>query len=252
MIYIVRHGERADDTLSKVEKAKIIADYDPHLTELGVLQSEAAGKEILKFTEEVSQREKLNSKSLKYIVVSSPFLRCVQTAATIARTLGPEKVYNNKLYLEPGASEILMENWFKPTILDDLLVKKLNKEELPPLVGTDFTWGVEEGKSIIDPIYPEGAQTFFLRFQYFFKYIRDWFLDNFSGKDYALVIVTHGFAVKAALQTALKFSYSQGIEFTCITGFYYDCANRNRDKPLSFVTQYAEHIRNLTMPTPKL
>lgn len=45
MIFILRHGERADDS-SEEEFNKIEIQHDPHLTEVGKKQAEKAGRVI--------------------------------------------------------------------------------------------------------------------------------------------------------------------------------------------------------------
>jgi len=81
MIFFLRHGERADcvdfDELSKIE-----ISVDPHLTELGKLQARYSAYELRKMTEDHIKE------NTKYFIISSPFLRCIQTASEIALALG--------------------------------------------------------------------------------------------------------------------------------------------------------------------
>ena len=44
-VILLRHGERADDA-EEIEKNKIVIKFDPHLTELGHLQSKQSGNEL--------------------------------------------------------------------------------------------------------------------------------------------------------------------------------------------------------------
>lgn len=45
MIFLIRHGERADDS-TNYEKAKIVLDFDPHLSSNGEVQAKKTGKYI--------------------------------------------------------------------------------------------------------------------------------------------------------------------------------------------------------------
>ena len=89
-VWVARHGQRIDqadgdwwETASR--------PHDPYLTELGMRQAEAAGRELASQGVDDS-----------YIVYSSPFLRCVQTAQAIARELGV-----GTIRIEPGLAELL-------------------------------------------------------------------------------------------------------------------------------------------------
>lgn len=64
--------ENPAETLEKIE--------DPHLTQRGKLQAFAAGQKI---------EELIEPRGIKKIkVVSSPFIRCLQTAQEVCRKLG--------------------------------------------------------------------------------------------------------------------------------------------------------------------
>lgn len=251
MIYVVRHGERGDDAIDPTEKEKMIAEYDPHLTKLGFLQAQAAGKEILRFTDDFTAKANLKTKDLKYIVVSSPFLRCIQTAANIVNSIGLDKIYNGKIYLESGASEIMSKKWFKETINEDLLIKKLNKEELTTMIGAEYTWGLGPEKVIVQPQYPEDFQQFCDRFETFYNAVKDWFLETFPSEEYALIIVTHGYGVQCVVELNTEFDLTKGTDFTCISGFYYPDAKATREKPITFVQQHAEHITKVKITESK-
>lgn len=71
MIFAVRHTERAD-RIPKPPPVKI--PYDPHLTETGLVQARRTGKKILETIDAHIEPDEI-------IIYTSPFLRCVQTAA---------------------------------------------------------------------------------------------------------------------------------------------------------------------------
>lgn len=90
-IWLVRHARRRDfDDPQWAATAR--RPHDPPLSEPGRVQAERLGRWL--FGEGVGQ------------VYSSPFLRCVETAAPLVERLG------RRLYLEPGLSEWLNREWF--------------------------------------------------------------------------------------------------------------------------------------------
>ena len=93
-VWVVRHGQRIDqydgDWWLTAERP-----HDPYLTELGEQQATAAGEALVRASARVD------------VIYSSPFLRCVQTAARCAKALGISKIR-----IEPGLGELLMADWF--------------------------------------------------------------------------------------------------------------------------------------------
>ncbi|KAL1515902.1 hypothetical protein AB1Y20_002516 [Prymnesium parvum] len=104
-VCVIRHGEREDYAcLARgVNWVALHADarpWDPPLTPTGVRQGHALGAAL---------PPRLESLSLPPItrVVSSPLLRCVQTAAAAAAALGVPR-----LALEPGLAEAMLPQWY--------------------------------------------------------------------------------------------------------------------------------------------
>jgi len=92
--WIVRHGERIDvvepDWLQTTSRP-----HDPPLTEHGGQQAAATGAHLQQLGDRVDY------------VYTSPFLRCVQTAALIAKSIGVP------LRVEPGLCEWLNGDWYE-------------------------------------------------------------------------------------------------------------------------------------------
>lgn len=109
MIILIRHGERADSVTS--EHSKVLCEYDPPLSSLGELQSELTAK-CLKLLEK------------EIIIVSSPFLRCLQTANIIKSQI--PNAFKNTIYIEETISEILHPAWFDENVIEKLEVNKGN------------------------------------------------------------------------------------------------------------------------------
>ena len=83
--FILRHGQRADHT------AKATYDFadkppDPVLTPLGMQQATETGKYLKKYLKELEKKE--GRKFDKVIVVTSPFVRSMQTAGRLSKEMG--------------------------------------------------------------------------------------------------------------------------------------------------------------------
>eukprot|EP00730_Choanoeca_flexa_P015683 TRINITY_DN7255_c0_g1_i3.p1 TRINITY_DN7255_c0_g1~~TRINITY_DN7255_c0_g1_i3.p1 ORF type:complete len:419 (+),score=120.41 TRINITY_DN7255_c0_g1_i3:118-1257(+) len=130
MLFVVRHGQRADESQGEVFReffANTTRPYDPPLTSLGIEQAQDAA-EYLK-----QQHAKYQFKH----VLSSPLLRCVQTSAIIAAEL------ELPLVLVPGLAEcvkaarrlgITQESTFDTTANFKAELAKLNLKHTPELI----------------------------------------------------------------------------------------------------------------------
>ena len=86
MIAILRHGEREDDSTNRKRRSTI--GYDPSLSELGEEQARMTGRYI---SEEYLSKENSHLRNnLK--IISSPFLRTLQTAVIIAREVKCQRI----------------------------------------------------------------------------------------------------------------------------------------------------------------
>ncbi|EME28307.1 phosphoglycerate mutase family protein, putative [Galdieria sulphuraria] len=124
-LWLVRHGERMDH-VDEIWKQKAKNPYDPPLTERGRKQAWELAGEL--------------SKEQVDVIISSPFLRCVQTAVIIAEKCGLE------IKIEPGATEWLNEEWFGPTIPEWKSLEEL-RDQFPAI---DVTY-----QPIFIPKHPE-------------------------------------------------------------------------------------------------
>jgi broad specificity phosphatase PhoE len=100
-VWVVRHGQRIDQAEGEWWRTAQ-RPHDPYLTPLGERQAAAAGGAIVKVTTAVGRDDERVE-----VIYSSPFLRCVQTAAQCAKALGISKIR-----IEPGLGELLMADWF--------------------------------------------------------------------------------------------------------------------------------------------
>lgn len=100
-VFLSRHGARIDkEDDDWLKKAGHDRHDDPHLSSGG----EIGAKELAERIEEVQKDYPISH------VVVSPFLRCVQTAAPVCKTLGLQ------MKVEPGICEVLTS--FPPLFLD--------------------------------------------------------------------------------------------------------------------------------------
>ena len=98
LYFLVRHAERNDNEAPGELKVK----DDPTITEYGKHQASETAREIKKMIENY-KKEGLVDKDAKVIVLTSPFLRCIQSAYHIAQYFG--KKANETIYIEDGLIE---------------------------------------------------------------------------------------------------------------------------------------------------
>lgn len=134
-ICLARHGARRDfEWKERGENWQLSAEaaarpWDPPLSEEGLRMGAALGRGVK------ARLEALGAPPVAR-VVSSPFLRCVQTAAAAAAELGVKE-----LALEPGLSEGMPEDWYRSWAL---------------VPGSDSTWGGPAHAPVGTPL-PEGT-----------------------------------------------------------------------------------------------
>ena len=104
---LVRHGERAD--LKQDYAQSIQNHWDPPLTKLGLSQAERTGEFFAAFCPSSDSSEAFNTTSTedglhlgfdRFIIETSPSIRCIQTANKIAEKLGVTKIKINYMASE--------------------------------------------------------------------------------------------------------------------------------------------------------
>jgi len=119
VVIVVRHGERLDYVMRDRGENWVPSSerpWDPPLTAHGHEQAQALGQHFPQLLQE-------NNLPPIAAVYSSPFWRCRQTAAGIAKSL------QHKVRVELGLVESLNQNWFRSWAVS----------------GTDGTWGFGKG-----------------------------------------------------------------------------------------------------------
>jgi len=167
---IVRHAERADTTFEAEESSEY--QFDTHLSREGLRQAEDFAKSLAK-------------KGEFHKVISSPYIRCVETALPICRAL---KI---PLLIDQSWGEIRSEGIFGETFPDKVTrdmptIMKLCKN-MGVKVKTDRMLGTA-------PVFPESERAANRRFgEMFLTY-----LDRARLARRGFVVVTHGHALPAS------------------------------------------------------
>ncbi|CAD8081190.1 unnamed protein product [Paramecium primaurelia] len=175
MLFLIRHGERADDS-TNAEKQRIILSFDPHLSINGESQAKKTGKYI---------RNILKLQSIENIIlVTSPYLRCVQTIIGIASQLEQQI----QIYIAKGLGECFRQDWFEKDVLSELHYYKSSQFydhvfKQYPLLDVPYQEVIQQ--------YPESIQEFFGRFSENYKRMREYFQNKH------ILVVTHGYGVHA-------------------------------------------------------
>lgn len=109
MLYIIRHGQRSDIGNLK-EFVKMKKDHDPHLTSIGEFMSYKTGDGIC---------EEHDYEKFPLLMISSPYLRCIQTAENILKGIefvkNKHAMQDNTIFLEDSLRELQSsEAYVKP------------------------------------------------------------------------------------------------------------------------------------------
>ena len=107
VLYVIRHAEWVDledKNLYSVQKSQGVSPTDTHLTSWGVEMAIQSGQYLKK---ELSEKHPTKK---NYMIISSPYLRCIQTSLGIIEGLGDtQNIYGGKLFIESGFEECFSE-----------------------------------------------------------------------------------------------------------------------------------------------
>lgn len=208
-LIFIRHGERADQvkvapqptsenaTLASIYESK--TPHDPNLTRVGLQQASEAGKHFKKRIQEVQNENKITFDEIR--VESSPFLRCLQTAANIAKELqiGSIKVnyrvcetlWDTEEFEQADANGGIFETLQLKTVDPDVLcIEALSGIE----VHDTISWHSEATK-----LYPEDVDSLEVRYDMIAEHFKTQeAVPATTGKSLCVIVVTH-----AAMQMSL-------------------------------------------------
>jgi broad specificity phosphatase PhoE len=214
-IFIIRHGERADNC--PIESPLVEIQSDPHLTEEGRQQAILAGKELKILFEKGYQKGYISTPNPQIVLVSSPFLRCIQTSNGILSVFEPDNIYHNTITLDPGFSEYLSTEYFTEDPMGALFVKTKEKDGIGLTERLEVCEALMNSRETETPKFPEEYETFQERVcDHYTRLASDFTANMNKDKDKVLIIVTHGLVVKAILEYhSQKFNMTVG--YTAIT-----------------------------------
>jgi broad specificity phosphatase PhoE len=169
-VFVLRHGERSDRVHPRYVRPYEVP-FDPSLTELGLLQAERSAQFI----------QHISPKNVSVHIVSSPFLRCLETAGKLAH------VFNAPIHIEEGFGEFLCDFDFGANPFDSLWYKSYDLESLSEhLNGAK----VIVNSHVLRPTFPETHTTLAPR-------VRQAFDAYFPKLDSEVIIfVTHLFILE--------------------------------------------------------
>jgi len=237
LIFVVRHGERADN--AGIEEQKLIEmTFDPHLTTLGTKQASLTGSFIQNRVSDSIAAQLISEAPPKYLIITSPFLRCVQTAYHIAQSLGVDSIYKKTLHIHDLLCEFLGANFYSKDPLPDVYIRSMDKS----LHTKYFDFEVKDGwvKECIPPTYPESFASFAQRVEYGYRYLKDYLKSEAEYKNLIVIMVTHGYGVQVILEVTEQFDVTKDIDYCSVQQIYYPDDNKDECKVL--IKQHSEHI----------
>ncbi|KAJ2373952.1 hypothetical protein H4S02_008698 [Coemansia sp. RSA 2611] len=228
--YIVRHGERIDHIDdSWVHSAAV--PYDPPLTDTGQRQAYLTGQLIHNIEQQQAQPTPDNT---EYLVLTSPFLRCAQTAQAIHQGFVDQSARTHsaqtrqwKIAVEPGLSEVMNESYFEGPLPESLVGQRADELAAHDVMQYDFEY--EPSRSGL-PEYPEHFQDMMARFVGTLDYATGVQLGRMSaqamrgdgssaalGMRRVLVLVTHGAGIKSLLWATTRQPDNSVASYCCLT-----------------------------------
>jgi broad specificity phosphatase PhoE len=231
MIFVLRHGERADDNGPRDDIEK---SFDPHLTDHGKEQAGVSGLALSKLIDQAIADGLIKNPNPEIVIVSSPYLRCLETAAGLLPGLQKYKLSNKTIYADDGIAEFQGEVFFDSAHMHDLHYRsKSEVKELKKLHGIKIKNGfLGKNQHSIVPIFPEIHKEFFERAKTAFWTIFDHYQSVLNqNQDKVLILITHGFMTRAILGYNNNIT-SKGTEYCCISQLYYPQKNQRDCKVL--------------------
>lgn len=202
-MYAVRHGQRADDPCCN-DSLSIELEFDPPLSKHGIAQAHVSGKYL---KEAIANLERISGETKKIIILSSPFLRCIQTAIFLSNSL--DNFHKNTIYINDEISEIQKSKFFSKNVLQDLHVRKsISRKSLCDLSYArkisikEKKFFNKSGSTINfaknELLFPETISDCSSRFRRARKNITEKFLRNNFAKN-IVILITHGIGVQCMI-----------------------------------------------------
>lgn len=222
MIFLVRHGERADaDGVTPEETAKITIPCDVHLTDVGYQQAKKTGFQLKETIEQLKSDGKVDQ-DVQVTFVSSPLYRCIKTTRGMMEgsEISPK---DNTIYVETGIEEYFNsicngvdENWRS-------IMRYYNREQHPDFVAELFsdletkhnTLFDYESKSELTANFPETYETAYVRFKSVFNSLGDKFTSGvLDQRKNIIVLCSHGISMEVLYNNDFQLK-----EYPCFCSF---------------------------------
>lgn len=257
MFAIIRHGERADKSENCSERKRIEIEFDPHLTQTGHLMAARTGRLLMDlFAQKIS--EKILDENYEIVLISSPFLRCLQTAAEIMRHTSSKR-HNGVLRVEESITEWLNSKWFpSKNSIDELSIHKMGEKRKKELFGDAQIKKNElfEELGLKRPEIGENSmEEAISRIEVFYKKFLEEILAKEDQKPFkrVYVFVSHGFTISGLIQLAegQRSLREHGWVDYCSTNIgFYDKLKRSKEHwlPVSLdktFTNFLDHLSDL-------
>ncbi|KAJ2450646.1 hypothetical protein EV183_004146 [Coemansia sp. RSA 2336] len=214
--YFVRHGERIDH-IDDTWIRNAAVPYDPPLTAEGLLQAQRTGALISSLESSLDPAE--------YLVLTSPFLRCLQTAQAIQQGYMADRPGSWKIAIEPGLSEVMNENYFDHP-LPDALISQRERELGDGCTNMRVDREYRRVKEKL-PEYPENFQNMMARFvttldmatarQLGVLAAQNAGQPESPAKRRVLIMVTHGAGISSLLWATTRQPGAYDVPYCCLT-----------------------------------
>ncbi|KAJ2794397.1 hypothetical protein H4R20_006240 [Coemansia guatemalensis] len=247
--YFVRHGERIDHIDEKWVKTAQ-TPYDPPLTPEGCKQAQCTGAFIQRLESEATANQDAGTLlQTDFLVLTSPFLRCAQTAEGLCQGFqrqcevnarpSTESVVDSrqwKVAVEPGLSEVMNENYFDRQLPDTIIserVEEIVRGSVCSNMQYDNNYIPTRGRL---PEYPEHFQDMMARFVSTLDYATSVQLDRISKQMVAaavrrdemdtkvpsavrkvLIFVTHGAGIGSLLWATTMRPGANEVYYCCLS-----------------------------------
>lgn len=250
MLIAVRHGQRADDPLAK-DSVPIEIEFDPPLSKNGILQAKLTGRYL---RESIAVIERMANEPKKVVVISSPFLRCIQTAINLANGLA--SFHKETIYITDEICEIQKTKFFKKEVLQDLHFRQEKATQSYYQLPEGQTFTLKEKnfykKSTSTsnfnfvkntPSFPESIHDCSLRFKQARKNISQKYLKNCQN-DVIVILVTHSIGVQCLIHELEPEKEIPQIDYCSLTQINYknDVKRREISEEIS-IKNFIEHIK---------
>ncbi|KAJ2498455.1 hypothetical protein GGH96_004300 [Coemansia sp. RSA 1972] len=201
--------------------------YDPPLTNDGHLQAQHTGALIHTLEQDAAS----STQRTEYLVLTSPFLRCVETAEELCRGFQRQhtKMHSNlntewRVAVEPGLCEVMSENYFAEPVPDSLIQRRINDiTNRTQCANMTYDTTYTQVKQEL-PTYPENFQDMMARFVGTLDYATSKQIDEIStqadvetGVRKVVVMVTHGAGVGSLLWATTRQPGAHTVPYCCLT-----------------------------------